>query len=212
MITSHGLRSAVDSSVSAVTYVAAATTSNSTQTASLVINKPTGTVEGDIMVALYGSNSGVTWASASGWTEVIDQGAAPSLSVAYKVAGASEDANYTFTSSVSRFLSGAILTFRGAAYDVVGSVATNTTMTASAITLSSNSSAIIAGFFDNGTSRTWSNPTSGLISAATDSDANAPSFAIYYQLNVSSGSTGSKTATPSGTNNPASILVGLKPS
>ena len=204
------------SSTASVGYIASAKAQTTSTSTTITIDKPTGTVENHLMLAIVCTDSGtVTWTHPSGWTEVLDQGAQPSLSIAYKVAGASEGANYTFTSSANRRLGGAILTFSSAAYDAVGTISTTTTggvQTAPAITLSSNNSAIVACFFRSVPSTTWSSPSAGLVSAETDSDITQPSFAIYYQTDLSSGSTGTRVATPSNSTGIfACVLLGLKP-
>ena len=83
---------------------------------SLTVNKPAGTQQGDVMVAVMSASSGVSWTGATDWVEVADQGVSPSLRVAYKVADSSEGADYTFTTSGAADLSGVIVTYRGASW------------------------------------------------------------------------------------------------
>jgi hypothetical protein len=213
----HGLRAAAGLK-KAIEFVASAQTQNTTLGASLVINKPTGTQEGDLMIAIAGTDArpGRNWSQPSGWNEVRDQGAGTNLMVSHYIAGASEPGSYTFTLSNNAITSGIIITYRNAAFDVVGSIATSVSsgvQTASAVTLTESASTLLAFFAEVGASRTWSSPTSGLISLATDSDGTAPSWALYSEANVVSGSTGSKSATcssPSGTF--GCFLLGIKPS
>ena len=110
------------SSGSAPTFVAVANNRVASTTV-LPINKPTGTTTGDIMVAWVGtSNTGNerTWTGPSDWTEIYDEATTelngPDLAVFYKIANASEGANYSFFCSGSENLGGAIATYRGAAY------------------------------------------------------------------------------------------------
>lgn len=114
------------------TFIASQVGFDGTAGTTLVINKPTGTLEGDLMVAVMGCTGTSTkdWTGATGWTEAADQGGgAPYLRVAYKVAGASEPSSYTFTVSVSAGLrAGAILTYRNAAYDAIGAFDTGSTI------------------------------------------------------------------------------------
>lgn len=198
----------------AVEFVASAQAQNS-GSSTLVISKPAGTQNGDLMIALCTSAAARSWTDATGWTEVIDQNASPSIRVAYKVDGGSEPASYTFTLSASNNASGVIATFRRAAYDTIGTISTaqsSGTQTAPAITLSFSSSAILAFFAHDTASKTWSSPTAGLISTATDSDATQPSFALYRQLDMAAGSTGTRSATVNASaNNFGCILVGIKP-
>lgn len=198
----------------AIEFVASAQAQNAS-TSTVVISKPTGVQQGDLLIAFCAAANDRTWTGGAGWTEVVDQNAKPSLRVAYLVAGASEPSSYTFTLNSNSNASSVIAAFRYAAYDTIGSIATGSAsgvQTASAITLSSASSAILAFFEVDSASRTWSNPTSGLVPTATDSDGTAPSFALYRQLSLSSGSTGTRSATCSTlTGSFACILVGIKP-
>ena len=202
------------SGAAAIEFVASAQAQNAV-TSTVVISKPTGVQQGDLLIAFCAAGNDRNWTGDTGWTEVVDQTVKPSLRVAYLVAGASEPSSYTFTLNGNSSASGVIAAFRYAAYDTIGSIATNSStsvQTAPAITLSSANSAILAFFAHDSTSRTWSNPTSGLVSTATDSDGNAPSFALYRQLNLSSGSTGTRSATCSNTaGSLACVLVGIKP-
>ena len=208
------IQGASGSGTTAIEFVASAQTQNANSN-TVVISKPTGTENGDLMIALCASGAPRTWTGDTGWTEVIDQGTAPSIRVAYKVAGGSEPANYTFTLNSSNNASGVIATFRRAAYDTIGTISKtspNNIQTAPAITLSSSLSAILAFFVTDNANRTWSNQTSGLVSTASDSDTDNPSWALYRELNLSSGSTGHRTATSNLiANTPGCILVGIKP-
>jgi hypothetical protein len=198
--------------------VASAQTQNTTTVANLIINKPTGTQQGDLMIAIAGTGSGParTWTQPAGWNEVRDQGTGNNLMVSHYIAGASEPGSYTFTASALAITSGIIITYRNAAFDVVGSIATGASsgvQTASAVTLTESASTLLAFFAEVAAGRTWSSPTSGLISLATDSDGTAPSWALYSEANVVSGSTGSKSATCSTTTGTfGCFLLGIKPS
>lgn len=201
----------------AIEFVASAKTSNSNSSTTLVIDKPTGTQEGDLMVAIACvDNNSNTWTQPAGWNEVADQGAGTAIMASHYIAGASEPSSYTFTFSAGRRLSGIIITYRNAAYDTVGSISTTQSsgiQTASAITLAQNSSELLAFFANSGRDVTWSNPTSGLASVDVDSDNENPSWALYSESNVASGSTGSKSATCSVTNQDfGCFLLGIKPS
>lgn len=214
----QGLRAALSGPPS-VNYVAFSQTQTTVAGTTLVLNRPAGTNEGNLMLAIYCDDGAIgTWTPDTGWTEIIDHGVGtrPSFGIAYKIAGASEPSSYTFTSINSRRFGGAILTFGGAAYDVIGSVSLTETLsvqTAPAITLSSSGSGVIAVFVSGNGSKSWSNVSGGLVSAAADSDTTGPSYGIYYQTGLSAGSTGTKSATiSSNAGNFAAILVGLKPS
>jgi len=214
----HGLRAAAAAGAGReIEFIASAQTQNTTTVAGLVINKPTGTQQGDLMIAIAGTDSRAarTWTQPSGWNEVRDQNGGTNLMVSHYIAGASEPGSYTFTVSAPSITSGIIITYRNAAFDVVGSIATGASMlvqTASAVTLTESASTLLAFFAEVGAGRTWSSPTSGLISLATDSDGAAPSWALYSEANVASGSTGSKSATCSVGTTFGCFLLGIKPS
>ena len=92
-------------------------TSATSTSSSITINKPTGVVAGDIMIANIGNYINATQSSATctGWTPIartdVDRGRATLL---YKIAGASEAASYTFSVTASSSAStGAIIAFSG---------------------------------------------------------------------------------------------------
>jgi len=214
---SHGLRAAAGAEAVAIEFVASAQTQTPSATATLVIDKPTGTQQGDLLVALACEDGAVgTWTQPTNWNEVLDQGSGTAIMVSHYIAGASEPSDYTFTFSAGRRLSGIILAYRNAAYDVVGSVSTTASsgvQTAPAITLTQARSTVLAFFVNATANRTWSSPTSGLISLATDSDGNAPSWDLYSESNVAAGSTGGKSATCSAAVGTfGCVLAGIKPS
>lgn len=104
-----------------ITFVASSTAS--TNGASITVDKPTGTQSGDIMIAVMGGDIDATWTGDTDWTEVGELGAAlPGMRVAYKVAGGSEGSTYTFTPSKSDDMAAAILTYRNATYDTATAV------------------------------------------------------------------------------------------
>ncbi|HYK45337.1 MAG TPA: FG-GAP-like repeat-containing protein, partial [Parafilimonas sp.] len=87
----------------------------------LIINKPTGVVQGDVMIFTF-SGLRTSYPSSPGWT-VIKQGQytpdfvnglADGVAIAfYKVAGAAEPANYTFSVTAGAAAVGAIMAFSG---------------------------------------------------------------------------------------------------
>jgi hypothetical protein len=203
-----------------------ASASNGVSGSTLTINVPTGTLNGHLMLAVLGTDaSSLTWTPPSGWTEVADQNAVPSLGVMYKVAGSSEPASYDFVSSAGSSLGGSILTFKNAAYDTIGTVvanATNTAYTLTAITTSENYGLVLA-------IGTGANATSSLQSFWTQTlGTNGTQFNVHEYLNTTrqvynsveglylsnAGSSGDalvEYALFSGTPNSASVLLALKP-
>lgn len=99
-----------------VDFVAVASKGGLDNVTSLTINKPTGTVQGDFMLAVITSD-GTSVSIPSGWTTFFSQ-QHPDSSISgrtyYKFAGSSEPSSYTWTSSGSGCaFHGFILTYRG---------------------------------------------------------------------------------------------------
>jgi len=118
------------------------------------VAKPTGTTEGDIMIAVMAVNDNVTtWTQPSGWTELLDQNSSPSVAISYKVAGASEPATYIFTPAAPKDVRAAIVTFRGASYDSFTATTTQTDFMemGSATSSASNSVAVVLSGQDSST-------------------------------------------------------------
>lgn len=180
------------------------------QSGSLSISKPTGVVEGDIMIAFLQHSDIATWTPPAGWTEVLDQGSAPSISVAYKIATASEGASYAFGCSLSAARSGHIFAYRGGDFDAIGSVgsSTGTSITIPGITVSSDNSLLLCLFAHGSASASATSP-SGMTAVIVDTNATAPSSRISFQA-VGAGATGSKTFTSS-SGDKAAVLLSIKP-
>ena len=201
------------SSIALPSFISFAKNQTGGTASSLTINKPGGTVENDLMVMIIASTSTITWTQVAGWTEIFDVGG---LVAAYKVAGASEAASYTPSATSVANHSGIIVTYRNAFFDIAGSPSAATssnTQIANAISLTRSGSTLLA-FFTARTSSscTYSTPTTGLGVVNADSDGIAPSWALYSQDNVASGTTGSKTALASFTpSDPFSVLIGITP-
>ena len=194
------------------TFVASANTQNGAAGSSLVINKPTGTVEGDLMIASMDANTALTWTGDTGWTELADQGANPSLRIAYKVAGASEPSSYTFTASVAtQALTGCILTYRYAAYDTIaGSFTTGADpLVLSSISPTLSQSILLAIGARGASSVTIGTPTS-MTARVTDNDGTGSSYKVCDQQ-VPKGPTGTRSMSTGGTANVAGIMLALKP-
>ena len=100
-----------------VNHVATAAGNNGTGSTSVTVNKPTGTAEGHVMLAVVGvrGGSGVTVSAPAGWTQINTNNSGTTLrsTTFYKVAGASEGSSYTFTWSGSNKASGVISTYSG---------------------------------------------------------------------------------------------------
>lgn len=191
-----GILSALVGAKAAPQFVAYAASTTSGSATSLVIPKPTGVAQGDLLVAVM-SGGAVTWTGDTSWSERIDQGADPSLRVATLEAGGSEPASYTFTASSSAVVVGQILAFRFATYDTIGSIATITgdgDLVMSQITMIGGF--LVAGVVSNGQpSRTHTTPAGMTLTEQKFNDSS--SISCFYQV-LAGGATGSRTSTMAG--------------
>jgi len=192
--------------------ISQASTQRTTSASTLTINKPTGTLEGDLMVAVVNNSSNCSWTGDTGWTEVADQGSSPSTRIAYKVAGASEGASYVFTSSANGTSSGTIVTYRNAAYDAVGTITSSANpLVLSSVTASVAFSRILATVARNATSITITGPAT-MQQIAIDNDATDPSRLVEQDDTLSpAGASGTRSFTVGSTSNVSGALVAIKP-
>jgi hypothetical protein len=121
------------------------------KTTSIVVARPTGSANGDLMLAAILAGSTATITPPSGWTSVVTttSGTAIRQSVFIKVAGASEPASYTWTVGTASHTVGAIATYRGATtVDVAGGQgnAKATAITAPSVT-TSQTGTLLVGIF-----------------------------------------------------------------
>lgn len=185
-------------------------TATSANVTSLVINKPSGTAQNDLLVAICvrPATSG-TWTNDGTWTEAFDTAG---ISVHYKTAGASEGSSYTFTQAAAISF-GIIMTFRNAAFDLVGTSATGTTINIPAITLSSNNSTVIA-FARDGTTDSWvGDITDNTFTYVYKDVTNKNTFSSITAIKegVASGSTGTVSAGTFAQSGARGFLIGIKP-
>jgi hypothetical protein len=190
-------------------------TQGSSSSSTLVATAPSSVAEGDFLLWVGTTSSGVTnitFAFPSGWTEIKDQGAPPNFHVAYKIATSSEPSTYTLTaSSGASVLAGAILRFTRAAYDTIGatSVSTTTSITANGITVSENKSLRLLLVVINGLNRTFSTPsgTQEILNTGTSDNFGIGVFSSIEDA----GSTNNLTTTFSPARNTAAAQMALSP-
>jgi hypothetical protein len=188
----------------------------------LTLNKPSGTVSGDVMLAAITitGGTGVTFTPPSGWSSVQRHNSTTVIGqeVWYKVAGGSEPASYDWTWTGARAASGVISSYSGVdpttPVDVNGGQAnaSSTTITAPSVTTTGTDD-LLVGFFgvaNGGTVTAVSPLTDRTYSAATGaSNLTAIRGADEYALNA--GSTGTRTATAGNAGVNIGQLVALKP-
>lgn len=178
----------------------------------LVVNKPTGTADGDLMVALMSANGTTSWSGATGWTEIADQAADAALRVAYKVAGASEPSSYTFTpGNNARQLSGYIVTYRSGSYGAIGTIAANASTLVVTGPSASSDGAVLLGFATRTTSVANSLvPPVGMQTIYADNAADLPESIVVSQI-VIAGATGTKSFAEMTTTYSAGVLLTIEP-
>lgn len=194
-----------------------------------VVNVPTGTIDGDVMVCQFEVPDGTGAAPAvpAGWTQ-IDVGTSGTgagdirMVTGYRVAS-SEPANYTFSySGVTTGAMASIRTYRGvdtaspiADHSIAfGASSTNAVATAVSPAMVG---AMLVGMFAQGDSLNGWTPPSGMSEAADAQNnptgtANDSSIEVAELRLTSSGTTGTKTATTAGAAIWAAALIALTPS
>lgn len=195
-----------------ITFVNSASNQNtSSGITQLTINKPTGTIENDLLIAFVVTSTGETWTGDTGWTEIGDLGSRPSLRVAYKIATASEASSYTFTTgTTTNTPSGTILAYRNATYDTIGSFASGADpLSIASINIAENYSRLIACFARSSGSVTILAPTD-MSTIVTENDTTDPSYAIFDQL-VGYGASSARSATLGSSSNVCGIMLSIKP-
>jgi hypothetical protein len=129
----------------------------------ITVTKPTGTTEGDVLIAICHWNGNATISdnnSSYPFTSSYGggvNGTGATYKIFYRVAGSSEPSNYNFTSSTNDRVSGLIVSYRGVntsnIFDEVPDADsewggnTSSTATVRAITTQSNEARVLAIFF-----------------------------------------------------------------
>ncbi|MCH8867979.1 MAG: hypothetical protein IID58_14160, partial [Proteobacteria bacterium] len=188
----------------AVSYVASATATATS--GNLIIDKPIGTADTDVLIAHIGvdGGTGISVTPPGGWTLIrrTDNGTSIALASYYLVAGGSEPANYTFTISGSTARTGAISTYAGvdnaSPIDASsGQTGSGTSVTAASVTTASNDEMLV-GLYSLLNNGTWT-PPSGM--AERYDFAQSGSSKIKSEgadaLQASAGASGAKSATSS---------------
>lgn len=187
----------------AISYVASNTVNQSFVTG-WTINKPTGTADGDVMVAtlVYGGTT-TTCTPPAGWTETKRTTFGTRVMVTYQKVASSEGASYTFTLSTAADGAHAISSFRGCdtttpVYAVGNASYTSTTdIVGPTVTTTQNDDWLIFVAGDNN-SNTLGVPAGMTMRAETWA---ATPFCRAWQASepiTTAGATGTRTATTGG--------------
>lgn len=186
---------------------------------SVTVNKPSGIVNTDVMIAVVAYASG-TLTTPSSWTNIFTTvGTNGTVAAYYKVAGGSEPADYTWSINTSGSLSVATVGFynvnTSTPINISGSQANNTastTMTAPSVTTTIPETMLLylGGIADPSGGSTTVLPPGGM---TEDSDAGAGTVTTYIAEEIvsSTGATGSRAATISASMRTIAGLVALTP-
>jgi len=194
-----------------ISFVASANTFSSLS-ASVAVNVPTGTQNGDLMIAIMShySDEGQNYTNGS-WIEHLDVLADPGLYVAYRYAS-NEPASYTWSAIDSQnYTAAAILTYRNAIVDVFGNqstITTTTTVTAPSITTTSDGVTLAVYGSEQIAPSTYGTPST-FASVLAVGTANTR-FAVFSK-NTSAGATGTVTSTTAtSTADKVGVLLSIK--
>src|SRR3990172_376955 len=190
----------------------------------ITIDKPSGTAEGDLLVAQIvhgtGSQSTLDGGQPSGWTQIgVGNNADHNIGVWWKIAGAAEPANYTFTSTIDNDMSGEIIRISGAhpttpinAQHIQLLTATASAITNNVTTTVDNCLLIFFACQDDSANATWT--WDGALQERYD-EVWAPSFVLIAASDeaVTAQQNYSRTATKTGgTRRLAGVLLAIAPS
>ena len=192
-----------------ITFRAAA--SASAASGNLVVNVPSGTAASDVMIASIAVKPNtVTITAPAGWTlqRRTDNASATasSLAVYYRVAGAGEPANYTWTLSANTGSAGGIQTFSNVDtqnpidIDLGQNTASALTHASPTVTTTLTNTMLVTSY-GFGSSATWT-PPGGMFEAVDTASLAVPNAAgisleADYATQPAAGATGTKTATAS---------------
>lgn len=187
-----------------VSFVASANASGSSAP---TVSKPTGTTQGDLMIMVCATNQASgSFTPPAGWVDLYGTGSFSG--VCAKFAGASEPSSYTYGNSASSQVT-VIVTYRNCwmgAVNTATGAASSTSVAAASIDPIQNNSLLLAMFAATGTvSFTPPSGMSALVSLGT------PRGLLVATQSVNLGSTGTKTATASGTADLNAGMLSLTP-
>ena len=211
----------------AIAFRSGASVDQNGQAASIMINKPTGTAKGDLLIASIAVRpQTATITAPTGWTLVNRQnnpnGDPNALAVYTKVATNTEPASYTWSFSANTGNAGGIMAFSGVdnttPVNVSGgsiTAATTTTFTAPSVTTTVTNTMIVTAH-EYASSDRWTAPTgmTEVYDVASLAVPNALGIAVLgsYRTQAAAGATGSFTATAaSNAATGAGITVALRP-
>ena len=180
----------------------------------VVISKPTGTADGDVLVAMIAIDGAFFIFPPSGWTEIYDINTPIGGRVKlYTKVASSEGSTYTFNSSITNWNAGIVALRSIDTNSIVVASSSSTesgvsTFTAPAIVTTSDNSMVMTFFAVNGLG-TFTAPAG--MSEILDQQATGTTIGIDYVVQASAGSSGAKVSTFTATTTGVSIIVGFNP-
>jgi hypothetical protein len=171
----------------------------------VAVDKPAGTTSGDMLLALFSSDSVAENHTLTGFTEIFvnvpDASSSTSFSAWYKIAGGSEPTTYTASTSTSEAKCFAMLRISGASgIDVSATLGVNasaTGVTVGALTTTVDNTLLISFAHHENTNLSFNAYPSGYTEVAEfDSSpafVNGPQMAVYRKDQATAGSTGNAT-------------------
>ena len=206
---------------SAIALRAVSFGSNNASTTSIVLNRPSGTLAGDVMLASLDVRGTSTVTAPAGWTLVRTDTFTSSLRmhVYWRLATGSDPATWTWTFSGSRLAVGVIHAYSGVntttPIDASGGQAaasSSTTATAPSIT-TTVANTMLVSFFANMSNSTWT-PPAGFVERADligTSSSQTTSMMSADVLRPAVGATGTAVATATMSSGNAAQLIALRP-
>lgn len=173
-----------------------------------VLNVPTGTIDGDLMITACGQASFMVLTPPAGWTLLTVLQPGPSLAIYYRFAS-SEPASYTWTTTGNS--RGEVATYRGASgIDTYSITSGNSnTPTATGVTTSvPNTRLLYIIRFDGATS--WTPAAGFTVDIQSPTSGNTPN-AMWGATQAAAGATGNVTFTAGSSSTHVVALVALKP-
>ncbi|HEX6938314.1 MAG TPA: hypothetical protein VF158_02805, partial [Longimicrobiales bacterium] len=189
---------------------AVSTSAPAGDTATLTLNVPSGTTDGDYLLAVVSAYSNRVITPPSGWTEVEGLAdASPFVQIrAYARVASSEPASYNWGLDLARPFGGCMLRIDGQhattpvddSASAVDPDTNDTTATMPSVTTTADDTLLVCGYvFTTGTARTFS-PPSGMTEQADLHPSGSGGFihlGVFTETLASSGATGARDATAS---------------
>jgi hypothetical protein len=178
----------------------------------LIMDKPYGTIQNDLMLAICTNGGGTTtWSGPAGWTEFADLNGRPISGFYYKKAGATESGPYTFTSGTNRQLAGNILTYRYAVYETVGAAASGSATLALPSVNNTISQALLLSVAGRDAAAINIAAPAGMSLVVKNDDATyAPSYSIAQQV-IPKGPTNTRSVTLGSATNVNGLMFVVAP-